>query len=442
MTCPWDRDRSLLTFPCPSGTDLVQAACLSHWEKHNLFHWDRHSSCPTFACPSGTGLVQVLPFQSWHLTKFKVVPYQTTKGVLIEFQKFLIKNLKLSIIETKIRFFFTNLTKPSAWSISAITRWHERSICACVGDWGWQDGFQHGANFHSTDQASQGISGGPSWDGWSSGSERWFEAAASFCRCYFCHFAAAERCFAATASFCSQWRCQFRCFCSWWRCQFCSRSSEQCSCSVSWCCQVSKSPESGGVGLNISPLFLKQMEDETKREAVPLGHEQYIENSPSGKLHQHAPHPPAAVWKTVKQLRDVTLMGKRFSDDDDRAVYQFTHVCVRYWKLLKMTFDKTRQMWKTNELLHHLKVEHGKDKHTLTQTSYYSRSLSVRDKRGGEGGNGRWSWRWCRQCGGGGCRNGGVWWGGGRKVRQYRKREWGGASSGSRGTSPFSVCDS
>ena len=77
MTCPWDRDRSLLTFPCHSGTGLVRAACLSHWDKHNL----SQSTCPTgtgCACPIGTGpsLVQLPPFQSRHLTQFRVVPFQ------------------------------------------------------------------------------------------------------------------------------------------------------------------------------------------------------------------------------------------------------------------------------------------------------------------------------------------------------------------------------
>ena len=51
------------------------------------------------------------------------------------------------------------------------------------------------------------------------------------------------------------------------------------------------------------------MEEETEEEVVPLGHEQYTENSLSGKVHQDAPRPPAAVWKTVKRLRDVTLMA-------------------------------------------------------------------------------------------------------------------------------------
>jgi len=54
-------------------------ACLSHWDKHNLSHWDRHSACPTgtgCAGPSRTGLVQIPCFKSWHLTKFRVIPYQ------------------------------------------------------------------------------------------------------------------------------------------------------------------------------------------------------------------------------------------------------------------------------------------------------------------------------------------------------------------------------
>ena len=34
-----------------------------------------------------------------------------------------------------------------------------------------------------------------------------------------------------------------------------------------------KSPESGGVGLSIFPLLLKQMEDEAEEETVLLGHE-------------------------------------------------------------------------------------------------------------------------------------------------------------------------
>jgi len=78
-------------------------SCLSQWDKHNLSQWDKHnlsqSACPIgtgCACPSGTGLVQVTPFQSQHLTKFRVIPYQKTKGVLIEFGNSLSKiGLKL-----------------------------------------------------------------------------------------------------------------------------------------------------------------------------------------------------------------------------------------------------------------------------------------------------------------------------------------------------------
>ena len=38
--------------------------------------------------------------------------------------------------------------------------------------------------------------------------------------------------------------------------------------------ESSKFPQSGGVGLSIGPLLLKQMEDEAEEEAVPLGHTQ------------------------------------------------------------------------------------------------------------------------------------------------------------------------
>jgi len=56
MTCPWDKDRSLLTFPSPSGTGLVQAACLSHWDKHSLSQ---------SACPTGTGCVCPSVLSQW-----------------------------------------------------------------------------------------------------------------------------------------------------------------------------------------------------------------------------------------------------------------------------------------------------------------------------------------------------------------------------------------
>ena len=119
------------------------------------------------------------------------------------------------------------------------------------------------------------------------------------------------------------------------------------------------SPESGDIGPSVGPLMLKQMEDETEEEAVPLGREQYTDNSPSGKAHQREMLAPAAVWTTVKRLKDVTLMGKRFDDDDGRALYEFSHVCVLFWKLLKITDNKVRHQWQTNAALHHLKVQHG-----------------------------------------------------------------------------------
>jgi len=133
MTCPRDRDRSLSSFDlsqsqwdriwyrqrvCPTGTSTTcrLASGTSTGQAHmSIGKWDKHklsqSACPTgtgCVCPSGTGLVKVPPFQSRHSTKFRVIPYQKTKGFLIKFgipyQK-LVSNC--SKIETKNSIFFT-----------------------------------------------------------------------------------------------------------------------------------------------------------------------------------------------------------------------------------------------------------------------------------------------------------------------------------------------
>jgi len=89
------------------------------------------------------------------------------------------------------------------------------------------------------------------------------------------------------------------------------------------------------------------MDDEVVEEAEPLGLEQYTENSPSGNVLQRAACKTAEVWKTVQRLKDVSLMGKILCNDEGRDVYQYSHVCVRCWRLHKITFDKSRKAWKT-----------------------------------------------------------------------------------------------
>ena len=115
MTCSMGQERSLLTFPSPGGTGLVQAACLSHWDKHNL----SQSACPTgtvCACPSclfqwdrvGSKLVQAPPFQSWSFTKFRFIPYQKKRGSSSNFGNSLSDSLSnWSKIETINQFFCT-----------------------------------------------------------------------------------------------------------------------------------------------------------------------------------------------------------------------------------------------------------------------------------------------------------------------------------------------
>jgi len=88
----------------------------------------------------------------------------------------------------------------------------------------------------------------------------------------------------------------------------------------------SKTPEPRGVGLSISPLMLKQMEDKVVEEAQALGREQHTENSPSGNVLYHAARKTAEVWKTVKRLKDVSLTGKILYNDEGRDVLRFLEI--------------------------------------------------------------------------------------------------------------------
>ena len=87
--------------------------------------------------------------------------------------------------------------------------------------------------------------------------------------------------------------------------------------------EPSKSPEPRGVGLSIGSLMLNQMEDEVVEEAQPLGREQYTEKSPSGNVLERIARKTAEVWKTVKSLKDVSLMGKILETDDDDCFYYY-----------------------------------------------------------------------------------------------------------------------
>jgi len=114
-----------------------------------------------------------------------------------------------------------------------------------------------------------------------------------------------------------------------------------------------KSPEPRGVGLSISPLILKQMEDEVVEEAQLLGREQYTENSPSGNVLQRAACNTAEVWKTVKRLKDVSLMGKILQNSSSIAPgfsnKDFQHSVMSSPSL---TTSKMMSRWTGNRYIH------------------------------------------------------------------------------------------
>ena len=70
------------------------------------------------------------------------------------------------------------------------------------------------------------------------------------------------------------------------------------------------------------------MEDEVVEEKQPLDREQYTENRPSGNVLQSAARKTAEVWKTVKRLKDVSLMGEILFNDEGRDVLKFLEILI------------------------------------------------------------------------------------------------------------------
>jgi len=81
------------------------------WDKHNLSHWDKHSLSQS-ACPTGTGCACPSGFSQWDsFSTATTHSLSKTKGVLIKFRKFLIKNRSQIGQKSKLknRFFSTKL---------------------------------------------------------------------------------------------------------------------------------------------------------------------------------------------------------------------------------------------------------------------------------------------------------------------------------------------
>jgi len=158
MTCPWDKERSLLTFPSPSGTGLRQAQpvpltqaqpvpiCLSHWDRLCLSQWlvpvgqvwYRHHPSKAGPWPSlGSFLIK----NQRGPNRIPEIPYQKSVS-------------NWSKIETKNRFVFTKLTqnvlpkgrREQANKGEGLSLWESRVLLPCrIGhehhsnhDWAFQ----------------------------------------------------------------------------------------------------------------------------------------------------------------------------------------------------------------------------------------------------------------------------------------------------------------
>ena len=79
---------------------------------------------------------------------------------------------------------------------------------------------------------------------------------------------------------------------------------------------------------------------------------QYGENSPTRASKQT--RLPSEHWSVIKRLKDRALMGiDDESEDFDTHLAKRTHVCIVCWTLLKMGWDKKRNVWITDPIKQH-----------------------------------------------------------------------------------------
>jgi len=92
--------------------------------------------------------------------------------------------------------------------------------------------------------------------------------------------------------------------------------------------------------------MLKQMEDEVVEEAQPLGREQYTEKSPSGNVLERIARKTAEVWKTVKSLKDVSLMGKILENSSSINPWILKQIFPTFGTVISVANNEHPDSWK------------------------------------------------------------------------------------------------
>ena len=96
---------------------------------------------------------------------------------------------------------------------------------------------------------------------------------------------------------------------------------------------------------------------------------------------------PQGIWTFVKHLKDPKVFGEILDKDavEGRVLPIYTHVCIKCWQLLHLTYNSKKCSWKTSNGVAHAKKVHLDDpdcnqwvsKQTSTEQNTLMKCVSV-----------------------------------------------------------------
>jgi len=92
---------------------------------------------------------------------------------------------------------------------------------------------------------------------------------------------------------------------------------------------------------------------------------------------------PQGIWTFVKRLKDPKLFGEILDKDavEGRVLPMYTHVRIKCWQLLHLTYDSKKSSWKTSNRVAHAKKVHLDDpdcaQWVSKQTSTKQKTINV-----------------------------------------------------------------
>ena len=67
---------------------------------------------------------------------------------------------------------------------------------------------------------------------------------------------------------------------------------------------------------------------------------------------------PQGIWTFVKRLKDPKLFGEILDNAvEGRVLPMYTHVCIKCWQLLHLTYHSKKSCWKTSNGVAHARLK-------------------------------------------------------------------------------------